>query len=129
VVEPLPLVRDVLDKQIYDANGLKVGKVDGIILVPRQHRPPRVEAIEIHMPTLWRRVARRLGDWLESWQQRLAPAIAGATRIRFDHIAGTGIDVVVDIDARRTNAFAWETWLAEHFVERIPGGSARGAKE
>ena len=45
--EPLPLVRDVLDKQVVDPDKNKIGKVDGIVLQLRAHRPPRVIAMEI----------------------------------------------------------------------------------
>jgi hypothetical protein len=128
VVEPLPLVRDVLDKQIYDANDVRVGKVDGVVLLPRQGRPPRVLAIEISMPTAWRRVSTRLGDWIERLQQRLAPDLAGPTRIRFEHVVHTGIDVNVDIDGTKTNAYVWENWIKKTFVEKLPGGKGSGEK-
>ena len=128
MVEPLPLVRDVLDKQIYDANRLRVGKVDGVILLPRQGRPPRVLAIESHLPTAWRRLSRRVGDWLDRLQQWMAPQIAGPTRIVFEHVVRTGIDVNVDIDAKKTNALVWEDWLKKAVVERIPGGMGHGEK-
>ena len=128
MVEPLPLVRDVLDKQIFDANGDKVGKVDGIVLQVRKGRPLRVVAIESDMPTAWRRVSPRLGDWVDRFQRWLAPDIAGATRIQFDHVVKTGIDLEVGIDARRTNAYAWEDWLRTTFVEKLPGGKAGGEK-
>jgi hypothetical protein len=42
-------------------------------------------------------------------------------------VVGTGIDVHVDIDGKRTNAYVWETWLKRRFVDRIPGGK-RGAR-
>jgi hypothetical protein len=128
VVEPLPLVRDVLDKQIYDVNHDKVGKVDGIVLIPRQGRPLRVAALQSDMPTAWRRVWQRLGDWVERLQQWLAPDLASPTRIAFEHVVGSGIDVDVDIDAKRTNAYVWETWLRRAFVEKIPGGKGSGEK-
>jgi len=128
VVEPLPLVRDVLDKQIYDVNHDKVGKVDGIVLIPRQGRPLRVAALQSDMPTAWRRVWQRLGDWVERLQQKLAPGLASPTRIAFEHVVRGGIDVDVDIDAKRTNAYGWETWLRRRFVEKMPGGKGSGEK-
>lgn len=126
--EPLPLIRDVLDKQVTDLNGQRVGKIDGIALQLRQGRPPRVVAIDIDLPTAWRRVHPRLGDWLAALQQWLAPDLAGVTRIRFEHVVKSGIDVQVDIDATKTNAFVWERWLQHHLVARLPGGSGRGEK-
>ncbi len=128
MVDPLPLVRDVLDKQIYDVNHEKVGKVDGIVLLRRKGRPPRVMAIESDMPTAWRRVSTRLGDWVEALQRWLAPDLAVPTRIVFEHVVRSGIDVEVDVDARKTNAFAWETWLEHAFIEKLPGGKASGEK-
>ena len=126
--DPLPLVRDVLDKQIYDVNGDKIGKVDGIVLQRRRGRPPRVVAIESDMPTAWCRVSPRLGQWVDRLQRWLAPDVAGPTRIQFDRVVKTGIDVEVDIDAKRTNAYAWETWLRTTLIEKLPGGKGSGEK-
>jgi hypothetical protein len=128
VVEPLPLVRDVLDKQIYDADDVRLGKVDGIVLRLRKGRPPRVEAIETSMPAAWRRVWPRLGDWVERFQHWLAPELEPATRIRFEHVVHTGIDVNVDVDGNRTDAFVWENWIKKTFVEKLPGGRGSGEK-
>jgi hypothetical protein len=128
MTEPLPLVRDVLDKQIYDVNDVRVGKVDGLVLLPRHGRPPRVLAIEISMPTAWRRLSTRVGNWIERFQTWLAPDLVGPTRIRFEHVVHAGIDVNVDIDANRTNAYEWENWLKKTFVEKLPGGKGRGEK-
>jgi len=125
---PLPLVRDVLDKQMYDAQNDKIGKVDGIVVLRRQGRPLRVVALQSDMPTAWRRVWWRLGDWVERFQLWLAPDLTRPTRILFDHVVRTGIDVEVNIDARRTNAYVWETWLRRSFVEKLPGGTGSGEK-
>jgi hypothetical protein len=123
----LPLVRDVLDKQVFDANGQKLGKVDGILLTLPANGPPRVTAIEIDPKTAWRRIHPSLGRWIERLQHWLQPGAGDPTRIGFDRVVGTGIDVHVDIDGKRTNAYVWETWLKRRFVDRIPGGK-RGAR-
>ncbi len=125
--DALALVRDVLDKQVFDVNQQKLGKVDGIVLMLRRNRPPRVMAIEIDPKTAWRRVHPRLGHWIDRLQRRLKPGGVEPTRIRFETVVRTGIDVHVDVDGRRTTAYVWETWLKRRFVDRIPGGN-RGAK-
>ena len=61
------LVAEVLDKQIVDAKKNKLGKVDGLVIVLREGRPPRVAYIECGAAVL----ARRLGRWCE----RLALAL------------------------------------------------------
>ncbi|HET7216959.1 MAG TPA: hypothetical protein VFJ02_02890 [Vicinamibacterales bacterium] len=127
MADKLHLVRDVLDKQVFDINNQKLGKVDGVILMLRANRPPRVTAIEIDMKTAWRRVHPRIAGWIERLQRWLAPDGAEPTRIRFAHVVKTGIDVYVDIDGNRTNVHYWESWLRRRFVDRIPGGN-RGVK-
>jgi hypothetical protein len=87
-----------------------------------------VLAIETSMPTAWRRVSQRIGDWVERLQAWLASDLVGPTRIRFEHVVKTGIDIEVDIDATKTNAFVWETWIRKTFVEKLPGGKGSGEK-
>jgi len=128
VDDALPLVRDVLDKQVIDVNTCKVGRVDGIILALRAHRAPRVVAIELGQPTAWRRVHRKLGDLVEWLQRQFEPGRFGPARILFDHVVGTGIDVHLDIDGKRTHALVWEDWLEEHVIAKIPGGRRGGKK-
>lgn len=120
--DTVPLVRDVLDKQIFDANGEKLGKVDGIVLSLRANRPPRVTAIEMDVKIAWRRIHPACARWIERVQQWLHADAVAATRIRFEQVVRTGIDVHVDVDGRRTNAYVWEIWLKRRFVDRIPGG-------
>jgi hypothetical protein len=121
----MDLVRDVLDKQVRDRQGRKMGKVDGIVLELRDDAPPRVAFLEIGPMTL----ARRLGSWLG----RLAQAIDAGfgvgdgrpLRITLAQVRDIGIEVVVDVDAERTRARAWEQWLRRQVVARIPGSGAR----
>jgi hypothetical protein len=124
----VPLVRDVLDKQVVDVKECKVGKVDGIVLALRTHRPPRVIAIEMDQATLWRRVHGTLGDWVDRLQKKFEPGRFGPTRILFGHVISGGIDVHLDIDCSHTHALLWERWLGKHVIGRIPGGRRGGTK-
>ena len=117
----MELVRDVLDKQILDGEDCKVGKADGLIIALRKGRPPRVIAIELGVVTLARRIHRRLGDWVERRERAWGFARTDAVRIRFEHIVETGIDVRVNVEAKRTGARKWEDWLAANVIGRIPG--------
>ena len=124
----LALVRDVLDKQVLDPDDCKVGKVDGIILAPRAHRPPRVIAIEISKAAAWRRVHHRLGDLVDWLRARFEPGQDSPPRIVFEHLLSGGIDVHVDVPWKRTRALAWEDWLEQRVIARIPGGRRGGKK-
>jgi len=128
VDDPLPLVRDVLDKQVLDPDGCKVGKVDGIVLQPRANRPPRVIAMEISQSAAWRRVYRRLGDLADWLRARFEPGANRPPRILFDHFVRGGIDVHIDMPWTRTRALVWEDWLEDRVIARIPGGLRGGKK-
>jgi len=128
VADLLPLVRDVLDKQILDPEDQKIGKVDGIVLALRANRPPRVTAIEISQATAWRRVHRRLGDLADWLRARFEPGQDRPPRILFEHFVSGGIDVRVDVSCNRTRARAWEDWLGEQVIAKIPGGRRDGKK-
>ena len=54
----MEMVRDVLDNQIHDKQNCKVGKVDGIVIVLRKGRPPRVIALELGVVTVAHRIHR-----------------------------------------------------------------------
>ena len=126
--DTLRLARDVLDKEVLDPEKCKVGKVDGIVIAVRAHRPPRIIALELDQATAWRRVHPMLGDLVAWIQRKLQPAARGPARIAFEHVVRTGIDVHIDVDATRTHALAWEDWLEEHVIAKIPGGRRGGKK-
>jgi sporulation protein YlmC with PRC-barrel domain len=129
VDEPLPLARDVLDKQVIDPDGCKVGKVDGIVLTLREHRPPRVIAMEISQATAWRRVHPRLGDLADWLRTKFEPGHQERPpRVLFDHFVRGGIDVHIDIPWKRTRALVWEDWLGQRVIAKIPGGLCGGRK-
>lgn len=128
--EPLPLVRDVLDKQVLDPDGCKVGKVDGIVLALREHRPPRVVAMDISQATAWRRIHHRLGDFAEWLRTKFEPGRqARPPRVLFEHFVRGGIDVHIDLPWKRTGARVWEDWLEERVIAKIPGGRRGGKKD
>ena len=128
--EALPLARDVLDKQVLDPDGCKVGKVDGIVLALRERRPPRVIAMEISQATAWRRIHHRLGNLAEWLRTKFEPGRQDRpARIAFEHFVRGGIDVHVDISWKRTRARVWEDWLQERVISNIPGGRRGGRKD
>jgi hypothetical protein len=117
----MELVRDVLDKQIHDAQDCKIGKVDGIVIILRKGRAPRIVALELGIVTVASRIHRGLGDLVARIEQRLGITKSEPVRILFEHVTKTGIDVEVDIDGKRTGALKWEDWLRNNVIGRIPG--------
>jgi hypothetical protein len=120
------LVRDLLDNQVCDAQNRKMGKVDGIVLVLRQGRPPRVAAIELGMSTLLCRISDRLGRFAARLEQRWGITDGEPVRIPMAKIKRVGLDVRAEIDADTTTVYDWEHWIARVLIQRIPipgGGS------
>ncbi|RUV45846.1 MAG: hypothetical protein EOQ55_31200 [Mesorhizobium sp.] len=118
----MQLLRDILDKQVVDREQVKIGKVDGLVAELRQGKPPRVVAVELGVIAL----ARRLGARPGRLTARLAARLSGKQQARPHRIAWTkvrdiGVDIEFDIDVRRTKILAWQSWLRDRIVGRIPG--------
>jgi hypothetical protein len=120
------LVRDLLDNQVRDKEDRRMGKVDGIVLILRRGRPPRVSAIEMGLPTLATRISERLGRGVRALERRLGVGDGEVVRIPMERIMGIGIDVRVDIDANRTAVYDWEKWIRRVLIGRLPGAGAGG---
>ena len=124
------LVRDLLDNQVRDERNRRMGKVDGIVLVLRQGRPPRVAAIELGVSTLLGRINHRLGALAARLERRWGITDGEPLRVPFDKIESIGIDVKVKVDADRTTVYDWERWLRRVLIERIPiPGGGRDAAD
>ncbi|WP_027036318.1 hypothetical protein [Mesorhizobium ciceri] len=118
----MKLLRDLLDKQVVDREQVKIGKVDGLVAELRSGKPPRIIAIELGSITLARRLGARPGRWMA----RLAVKLGGRQhgephRIAWHKVKDIGIDLEFDIDVRETSIFAWQDWLRDHVIGRIPG--------
>jgi sporulation protein YlmC with PRC-barrel domain len=120
------LVRDLLDNQVRDKEDRRMGKVDGVLLIVRGGRAPRVAAIELGLPTLAMRISERLGRRVRALEQTLGVGDGEPVRIPMDRIEGIGIDVRVDIDANRTAVYDWERWFRRVLIGHLPGAGAGG---
>jgi sporulation protein YlmC with PRC-barrel domain len=118
----MDIIRDVLDNQIVDRNQRKMGKVDGIIVELREGQPPRLAYLETGATTLARRVHPRVENWISVIANKWGAKHSQPLRIPWSKVQDVGIDVKVDIDAEQTSALAYEVWLRNHVIKRIPGG-------
>ncbi len=64
-MDKVHLIRDVLDNQLRDREECPMGKVDGIVLVLREGKPPRLAYLEVGTSTLAHRLSTRLGKFAE----------------------------------------------------------------
>jgi hypothetical protein len=119
------LIRDVLDDQLLDKKKRKIGKVDGIVVVLRKDKPPRVAYIEVGMSVVGHRIHTRLGRLVERVGRRWGVRQGEPYRIPWSKTGkiAMGIEMKVDLDAEETPLLDWEQWLNKNIIKRIPGGS------
>lgn len=117
----MELLRDVLDSQIFDRKKRSMGKVDGLIIVIRRQKPPKLAWIEVGPATLWERVHPRLARWIESLERRLRIRPQPRERIAWEKVRKAGINLNVDLAVEETTCYAWETWLRKNIIMKIPG--------
>lgn len=115
------VIRDVLDNQLVDRNQRKMGKVDGIVAELRDGQPPRLAYIEVGMPTLARRLHPQCQRLVTAVQSRWGAKRGESFRIPWSKVRDVGIDVEVDVEAEETPALAYEHWLRDNIIRRIPG--------
>jgi hypothetical protein len=120
-VQKIHLIRDVLDNQLVDREECPLGKADGIVLVLRKDKPPRLAYIEVGMSTIAARLSERLGKMVERMGRKWGVRHGKPYRIPWAKVSHVGIDVELDLSADETPVMAWEKWLAKNIVGRIPG--------
>ncbi|MEU4217920.1 hypothetical protein [Actinoplanes sp. NPDC026623] len=115
---------DLLDRQILDAGGEPVGKVDDVELDRGPGGNLYVAALLVGPKALGERIGGRLGRWIEGAARRLSHDYEqDPIRIPFDLVAG--IDSAVHLSVRRELLPdpALEAWLRDNLIGRIPGAS------
>ena len=117
----IDLMRDVLDKQLIDLNGRKMGKADGIVIELRKGEPPRLAFIEVGIVTEARRIHRRLERWAFALRRKLGESESESFRIPWSKVVLTGVDITVGLDSEKTPALALERWLRRKVIGKIPG--------
>ena len=107
------LVHDVLDMQLVDRDGEKMGRVDGLTLELREGEPARVAEILVGGSVLADRVGGPVPLLLRllAWMTGVKTLV---TRFPFDVVIEIADVVKLDVDAHETT-----TMRAEHLLDRI----------
>ena len=118
----IDLIHDVLDKQVVDRHGRKMGRVDSIVIALRPNRPPQVTAVEIGPAVLAYRVRPLLGRLMSAVEHALGIDQGRPLRIRFGDILGITGQIKVDRAFGDTVAATLEQRLRA-WVGALPGSS------
>lgn len=120
----------LLDRQIFDVDGLPVGKVDDLELSdPEDGSPPVLTAILTGPLALGPRIGGRLGRWWAATGRRLRPDDdPRPNRIplsQVDHCDRTELTLSVARD--RLDADRLRDWTRDHIIGPIPGSGHGGS--
>ncbi|WKU08797.1 hypothetical protein [Micromonospora sp. HUAS LYJ1] len=117
----MQLGRQLLDRQIVDADGLLLGKVDDIEFAVDDGGLPYVACLLTGQGALGRRIGGQVGRLLVALADRFAEEASSPLRIPFGQVAR--IDSAVRLRARADELPRppVETWLRRHLIDRIPG--------
>ena len=105
------LMRDVLDNELVDRDGVKIGEADSIIVELQEGGPPRILAIEVGLEPKLRRIHPTLAKIWHRW--------IGSYRIPWSSVRDVGIRIDVDLEAERTPLLRVEKLLAK-FIAKLP---------
>ena len=120
-MQRLLLVHDVLDMQLCDPLGGKIGRVDTVLLEVSPGKPPRVRSILVGGPARQERIGR-LAQWLGRLLRGLRRADDdGLGEIPFSAVRRIGDSVTVDVSQASLPSERLERWLCESIVRKIPG--------
>ena len=116
------LARDCLDNRLLDRKGHPVGHVDGVVIAIEGETQPRVTAIEVGSVAQARRIGARIGRWAQRLSQRFGRMRPNPYRIAWSALEPGPHDYRVDAEASDLPQLAWEHWLRERVIRRVPGG-------
>ena len=114
---------ELLDRQLVDPDGRMAGKVDDLaIRVNGDGTPPIVTEILAGPGALARRIGGRLGEWIASVHARMQGGSRDPAAISFGVVARIDDHVTLVVSRKDVATYAFEAWVREHVIEKLPGG-------
>jgi sporulation protein YlmC with PRC-barrel domain len=112
----------LLDRQVVDADGRPLAKVDDLELTPSDDGDLLVTAILCGPLALAPRLGGRLGLWVAAAARRLSPdARPQPQRIDMSLVREIGSAVTLNAGHAQLDIAPLERWVEQHLVGRIPG--------
>ena len=114
------LIRDVLDHQMIDRKDDPMGRVDGIVLILEEGERPRVVELQGGIVVLGERLGKRIGRWTKLAAMKWGLVRGERTRVKWEDVRWVSSETKVDVDGDQTPALAWENWLGEKVIAKLP---------
>jgi len=112
----------LLDRQVVDADGRMVSKVDDLELNLDDGGNPYVTAILVGPRALGPRTGGHLGRWMTAIAARLAGS-QDPPRIDFGHVVDIGEEIKLGCRVDDLDVQSLEDWIREKVISRIPGSN------
>jgi sporulation protein YlmC with PRC-barrel domain len=121
--EPLWIDFHLLDRQIVDHTGAKIGKVDDVELDVGHDGRLIVTALLVGQQALGQRIGGLIGRWLAGIATRLRPEHEPPLplRIAFEHVTHVDTAIIIGIRRELFPTPPLEAWLHDKIIGRIPG--------
>jgi hypothetical protein len=116
------LVRDLLDNQLIDGSKRNLGKIDGIVVRLSRGNQPRVTHLESGALVLARRLGPRWERLVAFMTRHFGVRRNPVFRVEWSKVSSAGKDVRIDVDGANSDAYAWERWLDQHVMGKVPFG-------
>jgi hypothetical protein len=118
-------VQSLLDRQIFDAEGAAVAKVDDVELELHPGSAPTICALLSGPLAFGPRLGGRLGVWWSAIGRRLrTEPDPEPVRFDFDRVERFDLlEVRLDSAELQVAQFALRMWTREKIIARLPGGS------
>jgi sporulation protein YlmC with PRC-barrel domain len=120
--DPLRVDFHLLDRQIVDPAGAKIGKVDDVELEVGEQGELRIAALLVGQHVLGERIKGPVGRWLAAVATRLHPdGRPQPLRISFEHVTKVSSEVIIGQRQELFEPPPLEKWLRDNLIGRIPG--------
>ena len=116
----MDLMRELIDKPVFDCDGRTMGRVDGLELVQEAGQPPQVTTILIGPSALAYRLGTGLGRWIEALERYVGLPADRPTRIDMSDVADITDKVTLRRSIRGTAVNAVEERISQWLV-KLPG--------
>jgi hypothetical protein len=118
--DQIHLIRDVLDHQMIDKKDDPMGRIDGIVIEDEEGKQPRVVELQGGIVVLGERLGERIGRWVRLMSMKWGLKRGEKTRVKWQEIRWIQSEIKVDMDGDQTPALAWENWLGEKVIAKLP---------
>src|SRR6266446_3113122 len=97
-----------------------MGRIDGIVIVDEEGKQPRVAELQGGIVVLGERFGTRIGRWIRWMAMKWGLRRGERTRVKWSEVRWVQTEIKVDVDGDQTPALAWENWLGEKVIGKLP---------